>query len=118
MRIAECKRLVAELWGGGARRPAFMRIPAAGGHRECKRRKLLAAAAPAANARGPGAAAAGAESRAAAGASPMPIIRAIALPHFHDEAALRLHPTAVPGFWQAVSSTVVHGFASKSSPKS
>ena len=90
MHIAECKRVVAELWGGGARRPAFMRVPAAGGHRECKRRKLLAAAAPAANARGPGSAAAGAEFPAAAGASPMPIIRAIALPHFHDEAVLRL----------------------------
>ena len=79
MHIDECASLVAELWGGGTKRPAFVPVTASGGRGACKRRKLLAAAA------------AGALGfPAAAGASSKPMIRAIALPHFHDEAALRL----------------------------
>ena len=74
MHVDECASLVAELWGGGTKRPAFVPVTATGGGGACKRRKLLA----------------GAGSTAAAGASSTPIIRAIALPHFHDEAALRL----------------------------
>ena len=78
MHIDECTSLVADLWGGGTKRPAFVPV-ASGGRGICKRRKLLAAAA--ASALG---------FPAAAGVSSEPMIRAIALPHFHDEAALRL----------------------------
>ena len=50
MHIDECTSLVADLWGGGTKRPAFVPV-ASGGRGACKRRKLLATAA--AGSRGP-----------------------------------------------------------------